>query len=162
VKIFVPILLFIVCFAGCDQGLAPPPAPSKSTNISLQGAVYFKGVWPPQDSAVETAIFLVEQAPPFTVSSVIIGYIAKTVQVDSLHYMTPDTSYLFFNPPAATYNYLCVAQQYGDTVTSDWHAVGVAADSNGKPLSFNLQPGDSIVQNLYVNFDSLPAQPFIQ
>ena len=76
--------------------------------------------------------------------------------------MTPDTSYLFFNPPAGTYNYLCVAQHYSDTATADWRAVGVATDSNGNPLVFNLQPGDSIVQNLYVNFDSLPAQPFIQ
>jgi len=157
--------LFFVCviFAvSCDKGLEPPPPVTPNTNITLTGTVHFTGNWPPQDSARITAVFLVEAAPPFTVSQVIIGLLANTVQWDTLHYKTPDTTYLFFNPPPGTYHYLCVGQQDGDTATTDWRAVGFAHDLSGKPITFNLQSGDSIVQNLYVNFDSLPAQPFIQ
>ena len=106
-------------------------------------------------------VILVQAAPPFTISEIYQGIAAKTVEYELLPYMAPDTSYLFFNPAPNVYHYLCVAQQ-NDLTLTDRRAVGVASDSSGHPLSFNLQPGDSIVQDLYVNFDSLPAQPFIQ
>jgi hypothetical protein len=151
-------LLFVSFLYSCDKGLAPPPLSGIST---LSGTIHFKGT--PKDSVQTLLVVLVEAKPPFLASYLLAGAVNGSILATSLSTTFHDTAYSLVVKPDTTYSYLAVAQKYGYDVTKDWHAVAFAHDANDSALTFTLIPGEQKTGvDLFVNFDSLPRQPFIQ
>ena len=149
------ILAFV--FNSCNDGLAPPPK-----NPTLSGTVHFAKHWPPADSVNILAVVLVQPNPPFADSTLISG-LNTTVLPFTLNYLSSDTTYQFSVKPG-TYGYLGVAQNYNKLdLFHAWNVVAFAHNAQDSTRSFVLMPGDAITGvDLYVNFDSLPRQPFIK
>ncbi len=153
------VIVILLAFGGCDKGLAPP-APEQVT--SLSGSVHFTGVFAPCDSVRILAVVLAQHPAPFSVGDLLAEY-NKTIFIFQLAPCSfHDTSFSFILKPGH-YQYLGVAQNYGDSLFKDWRIVGFAHNELDSALTFNLQTGDhpsNIV--LRVRFDSLPRQPFIR
>ena len=153
------LFVFLLLANGCDKGLAPPP-PQEVT--SLSGSVHFTGEFPPCDSVRILAVVLSRRAAPFSVGDIIAEY-NKTIFIAQLAPCSfKDTSFSFTLKPGL-YNYLGVAQNYGDSLLKDWRIVGFAHDALDSAIHFDLKTGDhpsNII--LRVRFDSLSRQPFIK
>jgi hypothetical protein len=157
----VVFVLFLLCMMNsCDGGLEPPPANQLAT---LSGVVHFSKPWPPKDSVNIIALVLVQDPPPFTVASLLAGY-GKTVLPITLNYLSSDTAFSYTVAPAI-YHYLGVAQNYNGALTAidtAWKVVGFSHDALDSARSFNLVGGTNISGvDVYVNFDTLPRQPFV-
>jgi len=161
--IYIAFTAFLIVWA-CDHGLAPPEntGPTKPTGIS--GTIFYKN-WPPQDSVKNLKVVVFKNYPPKDILSEVINGNAKTFPEDlteSMPYGVDTTDYLI-NLKPGTYAYTVVAHQYGDDIFNDWQAVGqydlTPQDTLPTPITVIT---DSIIGgiNIYVDFDSLPSQPF--
>ena len=157
------IILLFVAWA-CDHGLAPPgeTGPSKPTGIS--GIIYYQN-WPPQDSVLNLKLVVFNDYPPGDIVTEVLNGNAKAYPedlADRLPYGVDTTHYQMELAPR-TYAYVVVAQQYGGNLYADWRAVGQydATPQDSLPTSVTVIK-DSVISgiNIYVNFDSLPPQPF--
>lgn len=148
----------------CDHGLAPPgdSSPLKPTGIS--GTIYYQN-WPPEDSVKNLKVVVFKNYPPEDILSEVLNGNAKSYPEDlteSLPYGVDTTEYQITLAPG-TYAYTVVAHQYGDDIFNDWQAVGQydLAPQDTLPTPITVM-ADSIIGgiNIYVDFDSLPSQPF--
>jgi hypothetical protein len=156
---YLPVLLALIFGASCDKGLAPPPPETRST---INGRVTFHGAFPPCDSSHILAVVLSQDPEPFTPVQIING-LNKTFfpfTLDSCSFR--DTNYVITVKPG-TYRYLGVAQFFGTDLSKDWRVVGYAHTDEDSAMIFNMMPNDTIRNiELWVRFDSLPRQPFVQ
>jgi len=141
----------------CNAGLSPA---APDTMATLSGTVHFPKRWPAKDSVNIIVLVLVKPSPPFSDTSLIAG-LNTTVLPFTLNYLSSDTAYQYI-VPAGSYGYLGVAVNYDkNNILTAWHVVGFAHDSRDSATVFNLV-GGSVVRgvDVFVNFDSLPRQPF--
>ncbi|TAK58211.1 MAG: hypothetical protein EPO24_08770 [Bacteroidetes bacterium] len=141
-----------------DHGLAPEPAPP----YGISGTVFFSN-WLPQDSIKDLRVVVFKSYPPQNIVVDVLQGKAKYTETLT-PYGVASISYTLMLSPLSPgrYEYLVVAQQYGDNVFNDWRVVGqysLPADS-GNP-SVILVPGNKILQNINmtVDFNNLPPQP---
>jgi len=143
----------------CDHGIGPK---EKQTGIS--GTIYYKN-WPPVVQIVNLKLIVFKDFPPESIISEVLSGKAIVYPEDlptSLPVSVDSTKFLIEIDPG-TYDYIVIAQQYGFDVYSNWRAVGqydmTPADS--LPTVINVIQ-DELLQglNVYVDFDSLPIQPF--
>lgn len=167
VALIVFVILTLPLIHNCNHGLSPSNEkrtnPSNLTGIS--GAIIYQN-WPPPDSLVDLRLIAFRKYP--SPDSIFIEIIQGTAVV----YPPIDTSaHLQFNAnfeeyvmelPAGRFDYIVVAQQYGNDLFSDWQAVGqYDTDADSLPSPINVIQ-DSLLEdiNINVDFKNLPIQPF--
>lgn len=147
----------------CDKGLTPFDADSGFTGIS--GTVYFQN-WPPTDSLFDIRIVAFRDFPPQNIVSEVIS--GRAIIFPDLS----DTSRIPFDIDSLQYTmalevgifkYLAVAHQYGPDLFNDWQTAGQydITPQDSLPSPIFLEEGEIITDIfIYVDFDSLPMQPF--
>ena len=155
--------LTIALLAGCDGGLVPtepPPGPG-----ALSGVITYVN-WPPLDSLVDLRIVAFRAFPPEDiVRSVLSGQAAvyPPVQDTALVPFYIDSLRYGFSLPSGRYEYVAVAQQYGQNIFTDWRPVGqYDLDTNlAVPTPITVPPDDTLRNiNIHVDFENPPPAPF--
>jgi hypothetical protein len=163
-KNILPIFfVFSLTLFHCDKGLSPFDTDSGFAGIS--GTIYFKN-WPPADSLFDIRIVAFREFPPLDIASEVIS--GRAIIFPDLS----DTSRIPFYIDSLQYTmalekgifeYLAVAHQFGPNFFNDWQAAGQydITPQDSLPSSIFLEEGELITDILiYVDFDSLPMQPF--
>ena len=164
------ILVFLIFLFAvrCEHGLSPPNKKNTNPNnlTGISGVIIYKNYqnWPSPDSLFDLRLVAFPHFPPQNPYYEIFTKIAKV-------YPPIDTSaHLQFNVlyeeyvmelPPDTFEYILVAQQYEDSLTS-WLSVGqydTYSDSLPTPV---IVIQDSLLENININVDfkNLPIQPF--
>jgi hypothetical protein len=152
-----------MCFQYCDHGLEPA---EENERTAISGTITYQN-WPPADSLKDLRLVVFKQYPPTDILMTVlsgqavvyppIGSSGLPMNVDSYDY-TMDI-------PAGVYEYTAVAQQYGDSIETDWRAVG-QYDTTGTgldtiPTTLNVIENQILGNiNITVDFHNLPYQPF--
>jgi len=160
------LFLWVLVFTGCDDGIQPPESSaSTGPHVSgFSGTIAFKN-WPPADSLVDLRLVTFKKFPPTNIvgdalsgNAIVyppIGQSSLPLNVDTVHYFVP--------APAGEYQYVVVAQQFGQNVFQDWRAVGqYDLDTNLAVPSVIQVPENDTLKNVNINVDFLhrPPQPF--
>lgn len=158
-KYIFTLLVLSLFIHSCNHGIEPP---HRKTGIS--GTVYFTN-WAAADSIYLLKIVFFKNFPPPDIANQVLTGMAATYPVsladglpvdeDSIHYEIQLRS--------GIYQYISVAQQYGDNVFQDWRSVGQYNETPGDSLPTPVTViQDSMLQNIniYVDFNHLPVQPF--
>jgi hypothetical protein len=159
------IVLFLVCIINlsCDHGLAP--LPSERIEQGITGTIYYKGTFPTNITA--HYFFASKVFRRFRDFDEILGLV---FQPDSIQlypelpkHKIDSISYRFVLPPAV-YKYIAIAQAHGDmSQMQNWKIVGVYSSDSMRvtPDEVFVEPGKFVENvNIYVDYDSLPPQPF--
>ena len=155
------IIILIAIMNSCDHGLAPP---EKRTGIS--GVIRYNN-WPPADSLIDLRLVIFDNYPPGDIFFEITSgraVVYPPLGPRSLPFYVDSTEF-FVNIAPGHYEYVVVAQQYGENLTSDWRAVG-QYDTTGSGRDSIPTPIDvldnSILENIQINadFKNKPPQPF--
>lgn len=157
------ILVLGILFA-CDHGIDPEKIEETiTTNSGISGTIFYKN-WPPlppePDSLYNLKLVVYKEYPPQDLMGEVIEYFPEnfeenlTYRVDSATYaVSIDTGY---------YEYIVVAQQYGQYVYFDWWVVGHYDTTlqDTIPTAITVYQ-DSIIDNIniYVDFDSVLFKP---
>ena len=163
-KFYITILLSVLVFYGCNQGLAPPPLQT-STNSYITGLITYVGganKWPSKDSVIAIRVVAFQDYPPKDIITELTEGKAFVTGLQSLPLFVDTSSFSIEIPTTPVLiKYIAVAQQYTDSLTAE-RAVGVytLSGDNTKPDSLTIQTGKSYFVKIKVNFDSLPPQPF--
>lgn len=162
-KTIIVLLLTAFISLSCDHGLAPPP--SERVEQGITGTIYYQGTFPTNITAhyffaskvfrhfrdFEEIYLLVLQPDSIQLYPELPKH-----KIDSI-------SYRFVLPPAV-YKYIAIAQAHGDmSQMQNWKIVGLYTSD-----SIRVAPDTVIVEtgkfvenvNIYVDYDSLPPQPF--
>jgi len=164
---FLRIILFAILlsnfFAGCDHGLAPP---DKNIRTAISGLITYQN-WPSPDSLKDLRLIVFQKYPPGDIIFEITSgraHVYPALGAAGLEFYVESSKYIFDLSPG-TYQYVVVAQQYGDNLYSDWRAVGqydttgVANDSI--PTSVDIFENVILENiNISVDFNNPPVQPF--
>ena len=157
-------LLFFIL--SCDHGIKPPDLPVQKTAIS--GTIFYTN-WPVADSLQNLKLVIFKTFPDTSNSN---NIVAEFLSGNALAYpenlndplpFFEDSTQFEVELNAGVYNYIAVAQLFGEDIFNDWRAVGqfdlTPADS--LPSSLTVVQ-DSVIKNIniYVDFKNLPIQPF--
>jgi len=163
-RFIIPLVVLSVCvflLFDCDHGLAPTDSETKT---GIAGTITYQDNWPPADSLKNLRLVVFKNFPPQDI-------IVEILTGEAFVYPPIDTTSLAFNVssqdytldlPIGTYEYVAVAQQYGDNLFTDWRAVGqYDTDSDSLPTSILLEK-NLFLENIdiHVDFEKLPIQPF--
>lgn len=159
------IVLFVVSCAiiSCDHGLAPPP--SEKIEQGITGTIYYTGNFPTNITAhyfFASKVF--RRFRDFEEIYILV------LQPDSIQlypelpkHKIDSISYRFVLPPAL-YKYVATAQAHGDmSQMQNWKIVGLYTSDSMRitPDEIFIEPGKFVEDvNIYVDYDSLPPQPF--
>jgi len=162
----VSVIIFILCLLpSCDHGISPSKIEeieTKSTGIS--GTIFYQN-WPPQDSLLDLRLVIFKNYPPANIvgevtSGEAIAY--PDISLGSLPFYEDSTEFEV-NLDPRVYDYIVVAQQFGPAVFIDWRVVGHYDTTMIDTIPSSIEVfSDSVIReiNIYVDFDSLPGQPF--
>ncbi len=161
-KFFI-FIFCILCFIYCDKGLSPYDIPQEQSGIS--GTVYFQN-WPPPDSLFDIRVVIFREYPPQNIVGEIISgnaflYPSLNDTVRIPFYI--DSLFYAMELEPGTYEYLVVAHQFGTEVYKDWQVAGQydITPQDSLPTTIHLEEGQLLIDlNIWVDFDSLPPQPF--
>ena len=155
-KIIYTFFLLVILYA-CDHGIAPKP-----TQTGISGTIYYKN-WPPLEQILMLKLVVFREYPPENIVEEVTSGRAIFYPEDlttSLP-LDVDSTFFFVEMDTGNYEYIVVAQQYG-TLTQ-WLAVGQYDTTPSDPMPTGITVyQDEILSdiNIYVDFDSLPIQPF--
>ncbi|MBL7974999.1 MAG: hypothetical protein JNJ85_08805 [Candidatus Kapabacteria bacterium] len=165
----VRLILYIFCGCillvanGCDGGLDPAMVPQSSF---IGGMIRFKGgknSYPPADSVKLLTVVAFREVPRDTnVLQTVLAGNAYYLQ-DALVYGADSSEYkLEITKTPDTLRYICVAQQYGGNIFSDWRVVGIYSLKTDFTPETVMMVGGQRKSNLdiTVDFTKLPPQPF--
>lgn len=151
---YISILLALIFFISCNQGLEPEP-------ISyLRGTVYFsdKDTWPPIDSLNDLLVVALKNFPP---EDLIIEVVSGNVYFsETLPFLQDSVEFELeiFDAPVDL-KYIGVAQNYGEVL--DWKVVGVYSENfDNNHSSFFIEQGIADTIKIFVDFNNIPEQPF--
>jgi len=154
----------MVLLWSCDHGLKPVDEPEIIKYTGLSGTIHYKN-WPPQDSVLLLKLVVFKKYPPVNIVSEVLAGSAITYPeelAEGLPYQADSTEFEM-QLEAGRYEYICVAQQYGNNIFMDWRVVGQydITLQDTIPTAVTVA-ADSMVSgiNIFVDFDSLPPQPF--
>jgi hypothetical protein len=163
INIFFILLILGFLFA-CDHGINPEEAKENVTKSSgISGTIYYQN-WP-QDNLLDLRLVVFKNYPPADIvgevtSGEAIAY--PDISMGSLPFYTDSTNYQVVLEPRL-YEYIVVAHQFGPAIFFDWQVVGQYDTTLQDTIPTSIQIfSDSIISgiNIYVDFDSLPGQPF--
>jgi hypothetical protein len=160
--IFIGIIISALFFH-CDKGLSPDDVKSQS---GISGTVYFQN-WPSPDSLLDIRLIAFRNFPPGNIRDEVLSkraivYPDFFTDTTTLPFYVDSLNYTMLLDPGI-YEYLVFAQRYGEDLYNDWLAVGQYDTTLQDPLPTPLEvPYNQILDSIfiYVNFDSLPIQPF--
>lgn len=148
----------------CDHGINPEKTEEVETKDSgISGTIFYQN-WP-QDSLVDLRLVIFKNYPPADIvgevtSGEAIAY--PDISLGSLPFYVDSTEFVVTLEPRI-YEYIVVAHQFGPAIFFDWQVVGQYDTTlqDTIPTSIEILQ-DSILSgiNIYVDFDSLPGQPF--
>jgi len=143
----------------CNHGLSPIPRPA-----GISGIITYQN-WPPPDSIKILKLVVFRNFPPGNIIEEVQSKRAiyyPTVLTESLPQFVDSTEYRLALEPGV-YEYIVIAQQYGEIIETDWRVVGqydtTAADTLPSAITVLA---DSILKDININVDfmNLPIQPF--
>ena len=159
------IILILFLLFSCDHGISPTKtekiSETKSTGIS--GTIFYQN-WP-QDSLFDLRLVIFKNYPPADIvgevtSGEAVAY--PDISLSSLPFYEDSTEFEVSLDPQV-YEYIVVAQQFGPAVFFDWRVVGQYDTTLNDTLPSSIEVfSDSMIRdiNVFVDFDSLPGQPF--
>lgn len=159
------IISFFLITQSCDHGINPEKPDQIEQQFSgISGTIYYQN-WPPQDSLLDLRLVVFKNYPPADIVSEVttgeaIAY--PEISLGALPFYVDSTDFEL-NLDPRIYAYVVVAQQYGPAIFFDWRVVGQYDTTSFDTLPTSIEIfSDSIVSNIniYVDFDSLPGQPF--
>ena len=155
------LLSGILIFSRCDHGLSPADA---TVVTGISGEITYEDNWPPADSLKDLRLVAFKKFPPRNiVLEVLSGEAIVYPPIDSasLQFYVTSQEYSMELPPD-TFEYIVVAQRYGDDVFNDWRAVGqYDTDEDSLPTPIILKENTFLKNiNIHVDFENLPIQPF--
>jgi hypothetical protein len=158
------IILIILIFISCDEGLSPDLADEE---VGFGGTITFSGEW---DQTINQTHVVVFKQPLLDVSDFNVfnlKYVSSSIPngTTSYKYSTNDEEALISSIEPGTVSYIAVAQSLKDTITlnrEDWIVIGIYYEEGD-----SLQPGSLIIPeagfvgnvNIYCDFNNLPPQP---
>ena len=156
------IFLSLVSFFSCDHGLAPPS--ESETDISgIKGIITYEN-WP-ADSLYDLRLVIFKSYPPENIiEDVLYGLAIEYPGLGNSGLPTYiDTTRFIVELNPGKYEYIVVAQQYGENPNTDWRAVGqydtLAGDE--MPTAITVDANKLLENiNIHVDFNHLPPQPF--
>ncbi len=156
-KKIIYVLYLLVMLYACDHGIAPKP-----TQTGISGTIYYNN-WPPLEQIIMLKLVVFREFPPENIIEEVTNRRAVFYPEDLTTSLPLDVDSTFFlvEMDTGSYQYIVVAQQYG-TLTQ-WLAVGQYDTTPLDPLPTEIMVyQDEILSNIniYVDFDSLPIQPF--
>lgn len=158
------ILLILGFLFACDHGINPEKIDENATKSSgISGTIYYQN-WP-QDSLFDLRLVVFKNYPPADIvvevtSGDAIAY--PDISMGSLPFYTDSTEYEVLLEPRM-YEYIVVAHQFGPAIFFDWQVVGQYDTTLQDTIPTSIEIfSDSVITgiNIYVDFDSLPGQPF--
>ena len=157
-------MAILLVFA-CDHGLDPAAYEPQEKVTGISGTITFQN-WPTADSLHNLRLVAFHNFPPENIINEILAVEAYAYPAiyDTTHldYYVDSLEYEF-SLPAGQYEYICVAQQYGPFLYTDWRAVGqYDIDVTDPDPSAVEVIQDSVIANINirVDFQDLPVQPF--
>jgi len=169
-KDFLLILILILFLQNCDHGLEPPKENDPALiHGAISGTITYQN-WPPADSLKDLRLIVFKQYPPTNIFlAVTSGQAIVFPPIGTSEGLPINVDLFIYNMdiPAGTYEYVVVAQQFGDNVTSDWRAVG-QYDTTGTgldsiPTLINISSNQLLENiNIKVDFNHIPYQPFVE
>jgi len=154
------VFYLIGILSTCDHGIGP-----KESLQGFSGTIYFEN-WPEQSSLVDLRLIAFRNFPPGNIFNEITQGKAEVYpplgSPDNLPFYADSTTYTM---PLDTgvYEYIVVAQQFGPNITTDWFAVGQYDTTLYDTIPTAVEIFQSSILsdiNIFVDFDSLPGQPF--
>jgi hypothetical protein len=166
---YLPVaILFALVFSfviRCEHGLSPSDAKQIPKNVNgISGAIIYKN-WPSADSLKDLRLVAFRKFPPQNILTEILNKTAIVYPpIDTsahLEFYVPFEEYVMGLPPD-TFEYIVVAQQYGDNIATDWRAVGqYDTDEDSLPTPIIITEKTFLEGiNINVDFKHLPIQPF--
>jgi len=153
------LLLVLLLTVSCDDhGLAPVP----SEKPGFGGTITVVSAWPPADSLVDLRVVAFEKYPP---ENILLEVASGRALISApLQFNIERQSYTIpADGIAKTYKYIAVAHQYGDSLMTNWRAVGVysAEGLPEQPYEIALDGSRFLGDvDIKVDFYNLPPQPF--
>ncbi len=148
-----------ILLASCDHGLDPALADS---DPGFGGTVRVDGAWPPEDSVRQLRVVAFRNYPPSDILAEVLG--GTAVYSDELPYGETEIVYTQQDESLnGAFQYVVVAQNYGDDLFADWQVVGVYTRSGNveEPSPIDLGAGSYVGDvDISVDFYDLPPQPF--
>jgi hypothetical protein len=155
-------IIFFLSFYTCDHGLKPTEEKSEMSAIS--GTISYVN-WPPTDNLYDLRLVVFNRYPPGDIF-IELGegraFVYPAIGQDGLPLYVDTTSYVMELDPGY-YKYIAVAQQFGSNPFEDWLAAGQydTLFTDELPTPITVISGEILEDiNIYVDFDSLPPQPF--
>jgi hypothetical protein len=121
--------------------------------------------WPSADNLYDLRLVVFKRYPPEDIFEELgnrRAYVYPAIGQDGLPFYVDTTSYVM-ELDTGFYEYVAVAQQYGSNVFEDWLAAGQydTLFTDEMPTPIHVRSGEILDYiDIYVNFDSLPPQPF--
>jgi len=165
-RLFISIFLtfiILVIFPSCDHGLKPTGV-NADGKTGISGFISYQN-WPSPDSLFDLRLVVFKNYPPGNILGEVLSGGATVhpgLNESNLPYYT-DTTHFAVELDPGVYEYVVVAQQYGEDITSDWLAVGQYDTDLSDPLPtrITVKPGKILQEiNIGVDFNNLPVQPF--
>ncbi|MFQ5569780.1 MAG: hypothetical protein ACE5G0_08890 [Rhodothermales bacterium] len=146
------VLAFLLFFAGCDHGLAPPDVPPVG---SIHGVITYTdpSAWPAPDSLIDLRFFALPFVPQDTLD--LFRDLNNLVFSERLDLYVAGDTFVVDSVEARIYIYSGVAQQYTRNLL-DWRPVGLYEGTNG---IFQVRPGQVTELSITVDFKNLPPFP---
>ena len=160
------IFLILFYLFSCDHGISPTKTEkdTETKNTGISGTIFYQN-WPPQDSLLDLRIVIFKNYPPADIVGEVTGGEAiayPDITLNSLPFYVDSMQFEVLLDPLI-YEYIVVAQQYGPFVFFDWRVVGQYDTTLNDTLPSSVEVfTDSMLRgiNIFVDFDSLPGQPF--
>lgn len=153
-------LLFIILLAGCDHGLSPNDAAEEP---GFGGTITLLSSWPPADSVKDLRVVAFRNYPPQNLVLEITQGTAVYTDTTLLPLRARIAYAIRKSTVTGPFQYIVVAQQYGNNIFSDWRVVGVFSLVNDKtrPGAIDIPQGRFLTGiDIPVDFYNLPPQPF--
>ncbi|PLX22646.1 MAG: hypothetical protein C0600_16270 [Ignavibacteria bacterium] len=145
--------------AACDHGLSPLNARS---DPGIAGILRIRSAWPPADSVRDLRVVAFRNYPPNDILTEVIT--GSAVFSDEIPYGEEEIPYIITAEAlAGVFEYVAVAQNYGDDMFQDWRAIGVYTVTGDvqTPTPVDLAEGLFLGDiDIDVDFYNLPPQPF--
>ena len=164
-KYYLIIISFFIFYVSCDHGVDPKQSQNTENNISgISGTIYYQN-WPPANFIYDLRLVIFKEYPPADIVGEVtngdaIAY--PDISQGALPFFVDSTGYSVALIPGS-YEYIVIAQQFGPAVFFDWLVAGQYDTTLSDTIPTGVEVfSDSMIKNIniYVDFDSLPGQPF--
>lgn len=153
--LFIPFTLLLCTsflFASCEGGLEPPMEEPDPTGV-ITGVVTYLGEWPPEDS-LEDLRFVALKTKPQSATD-IVSVFPNLPFSETLDFNVERDTFLVDSVENGTYVYNTVAQQFGNSLFTDWKPVGLYEENGGIIIINN----DTASIEIRVDFNNPPLFP---